>query len=113
MAVNTNATIVRGKFETAREMAFGDITSSFTSISDPFDASFSVLFIQNFTDVIIDFSVSFEGLTTTFSLASGGSISTDMVANMVMVSAGEGAFCKYRSNVPSSGFVQVSAVTPV
>ena len=105
-------TIVRAKFEDARETAFGGITSSFTKIGTTFDANFSVIYVQNFTDVIIDFSISFSGLTTTFSLAPSGIICTDMIANSMQVSIGESAWCKYRAGAPSSGFVQVVTVTP-
>ena len=108
-----NGNIVRGKFEPALEMAFGSITSSLTRIGTPFTAPFSVLYLQNFTDVIIDFSVSYAGDSVTFSLAPGGAISTDMITNSVTVATGESAWCKYRSGAPSSGFVQVSSVTPV
>lgn len=110
--VESNTTIVRGKFDTARETAFGSITSSFTRIGTVFALPFSVLYLQNFTDQIMDFSVSYDGLTTTFSLAPGGAISTDMITNSVQISAGESAWVKYRT-APASGFVQVSAVTPV
>jgi len=114
MAFISNSTaIVRAKFETAREMAFGSITNSFTKIGTTFDANFSVVYVQNFTDVIIDFSISFDGLTTTFSLAPSGIICTDMIANSMQVSVGESAWCKYRTGAPTSGFVQVSTVTPV
>lgn len=107
-----NATIPRGKFETARELAFGSITSSFTAIGTPFASNFGILYVQNFTDVVIDFSVSFDGLTTTFSLESGGKLTTDMFTNNMQVSLGESAWCKYRSGAPTSGFVQVSVVSP-
>lgn len=109
----TSSVIVRAKFETARETAFGAITSSFTQIGTTFAAPFSIVYVQNFTDVIIDFSISFDGLTTTFSLAPNGIICTDMNSNNMQISAGEAAWCKYRAGAPSSGFVQVSAVTPV
>jgi uncharacterized membrane protein (DUF4010 family) len=105
-------TIVRAKFSVAREVAFGSITNSFTRIGTPFDDNFSILFIQNFTDTIMDFSVSFDGNDITFSLAAGGTISTDMASNQVQISRGESAWVKYRS-VPSSGFVQVASVIPV
>ena len=112
-STSTPNSIVRAKFETARETAFGSITSSFTRIGTAFDASFSILYIQNFTDQIMDFSVSFDGLTTTFSLAPAGIIASDMITNQVQISAGESAWVKYRSTPPASGFVQVAAVTPV
>lgn len=112
MAVSVN-TPSRGKFETAREMAFGDITNSFTMIGDTFDNSFDLIFVQNFTDVTIDFSISFEGLTTTFSLAAGGALTADMLTNNVIIAKGEAAWCKYRSGAPSSGFVQVASIEPV
>ena len=44
-----NGNVVRGKFEPALEMAYGDITSSLTMIGTPFAAPFSVLYLQNFT----------------------------------------------------------------
>lgn len=112
MAVSVN-TPARAKFETAREMAFGDITNSFTMIGSTFDASFDLIFIQNFTDVQIDFSISYEGLTTTFTLASGGALTADMLSNNVTVSKGEAAWCKYRDGAPSSGFVQVASIEAV
>ena len=110
---NVIDTVVRGRFEPVREIAFGDLTNSFQRVGDAFSASYYVLFIQNFTDVTVDFSLSFAGTDVTFSLASGGAISTDMFTNGVQVSQGESAWAKYRDGAPSSGFVQVSAVSPV
>lgn len=112
MPVTTNG-VVRAKFETVRETAFGDITASFARIGTEFDLNFSVLYVQNFTDVIIDFSISFDGLTTTFSLAPLGSLTSDMDTNQVQISQGESAWCKFRSGAPTSGFVQVSAISGV
>ena len=112
MPIITNG-IVRAKFEVAREMAFGDITNSFTRIGSVFEDNFSVLYVQNFTDVNIDFSISYAGTDKTFTLAPGGIICSDMDSNQVQISQGEAAFCKYRSGAPTSGFVQVSAITAV
>lgn len=110
MPITTNG-IVRARFETAREMAFGDITASFTKIGTTFSDNFSVLYVQNFTDVVIDFSISYAGTDLTFSLAANGTLTADMDTNQVQISAGESAWCKYRSGAPTSGFVQVSAIT--
>jgi hypothetical protein len=105
--------IVRAKFEPVREMAYSSITTSFQQIGTPFAATFSVIYVQNLTDQIIDFSVSYNGTDIAFSLAPMGTLSTDMVTNSVQVSAGESAWAKYRSgSAPSKGFVQVSAITP-
>lgn len=104
---------VRGIFEEARELAFGDITNSFKRVGDPFMYSYSVIFVQNFTDVTIDFSLSYDGAPVRFSLAAGGALSTDMMSNGVQVSQGESAWAKYRDGAPSSGFVQVAAVSPI
>lgn len=112
MPVTTNG-VVRAKFETARETNFAAITNTFTRIGTVFDLNFSVLYVQNFTDVIIDFSVSYDGLTTTFSLAPLGTLTSDMDTNQVQISAGESAWCKYRSVAPTSGFVQVAAISAV
>lgn len=111
MAFNT--AIPRAQFETAREMAFGSITNSFTKIGSTFADNFGVLYVQNFTDVTIDFSISFAGATTTFSLEAGGKLTADMYTNNMQVSQGESAWCKYRSGAPTSGFVQVSVISPV
>ena len=100
----------RAKFETAREMAFGDIDSVMTQIGDPFDDNFGILWVQNFTDVYIDFSISFDGATVTFSLEPLGKLSADLYTNTLEVSAGEAAWCQYRDGAPSEGFVQVSVV---
>lgn len=108
-----NVSIPRAKFEPAREMAFGDITNSFTAIGDPFSQNFGVLYVQNFTDVTIDFSISYGGTDINFSLGTGEKLSTDMFTNNMQVAQGESAWCKYRSGAPSSGFVQVSVVSPV
>ena len=104
---------VRGKYITALETGYADITSSFTIIGAPFTTSFSNIGVQNFTDVIIDFSISYDGLTTTFSLAPNGTNKDDLVTNQVQIAVGESAWCKYRSGAPTLGFVQVSAITPV
>lgn len=105
--------IVRAKFEVARETAFGAITASFTQIGSVFADNFSVLYVQNFTDVIIDFSISYAGTDLTFSLAPLGTLTSDMDTNQIQISKGEAAWCKYRSTPPSSGFVQVAAITAV
>lgn len=108
-----SSAIVRAQFETARETAFGAITNSFTMIGTPFTANFSVLYVQNFTDVNIDFCISLTSLTTKFTLAPNGIICTDMISNGMQIAKGEAAWCKYRAGAPSSGFVQVTTVTPV
>lgn len=107
-----NTAIPRGQFETAREMAFGSITNSFTKIGSTFSDHFGILYVQNYTDVIIDFSISFDGLTTTFSLEAGGKLSADMFTNNMQVAQGESPWCKYRTGAPTSGFVQVSVISP-
>lgn len=112
MSITTNG-IVRAKFETARETAFGSITNTFTRIGTAFELNYSVLFVQNFTDVIIDFSISYDGLTTTFSLAPNGTLTADMDTNQVQTSSGESAWCKYRTGAPTSGFVQIAAISAV
>ena len=111
MAISEN-TPSRGRFDPVREQAFGDINPTLTMIGPVFEASFYILYIQNFTDVVIDFSVSFAGEDVTVSLAAGGAFSTDMLTNDVVVAKGEAAWCRYRDGAPSSGFVQVSAVIP-
>lgn len=110
MPVNT--TIPRARFETAREMAFGSITNSFTRVGTVFGENFGIMYIQNFTDVTIDFSVSFDGTSVTFSLGAGDKLTTDMFANNLEIAKGESVFCKYRSAAPTSGFVQVALVSP-
>lgn len=109
----TATALQRAKFRAVREKAFGSITGSMTAIGDPFANSFGILYVQNFTDVNIDFSVSYAGIDVTFTLAPSGIISTDMVTNGMQVSAGESAWCKHRGVAPTSGFVQVSEVSPV
>ena len=111
--IGPNTSIVRAKYDTALETAYSSITSSFTIIGAPFVAPFSIVYVQNFTDVIIDFSISYDGLTTCFSLAPGGMICSDMISNQIQVSAGESAWCKYRTGAPTTGFVQLNSVTPV
>lgn len=111
MPVNT--TIPRAQFGVAREKAFGSITNSFTKIGATFDDNFGVLYVQNFTDVTIDFSISFAGTDVTFSLEASGKLTADMFTNNMQVAKGESAWCKYRTDAPSSGFVQVSVISPV
>lgn len=105
--------IVRGKFDPAREVAFGSITNSFTRVGTPFDANFYIFWVQNLTNQTIDFSLSFDGLDKTFSLAPSGTLSSDMFTNSIQISKGESIWCKYRTLAPTSGFVQLSAVAPV
>lgn len=109
---NAATTIVRGKFITAMEVAYGDITSSFTMIGTPFTANFYILYVQNFTDQILDFNISLDGLDTRFSLAPNGIICSDMFTNNIQISVGEAAWVKYRTDAPTMGFVQVAAITP-
>lgn len=105
--------ITRAKFEPVREMAYSSITTSFQQVGTAFTSTFSVIYVQNLTNQIIDFSVSYNGTDVTFSLAPNGALSTDMVTNSVQVSAGESAWAKYRTgSAPTKGFVQVSAITP-
>ncbi len=111
--VTTPLTISRAKFEPARETAFGAITSSFTRIGTVFDRSFGIIYVQNFTDQILDISVSYAGVDTTFSLAPEGTFAGDMITNQMQISQGESAWVKARTSLPGSGFVQVSTVTPV
>lgn len=103
----------RAKFTEAREKAFGDITNSFTRVGTAFENPSSILYVQNLTDQIMDFSISFEGEDVTFSLLPNGTLCADMEANQVAVAKGEGIFVKYRSTPPTSGFVQYSSVLAV
>jgi len=112
MSISVYSQISRAQFETARELAFGSITSSMTQIGSTFSTNFGILYVQNFTDQLIDFSISYAGLTVTFSLEAGGKLTTDMFTNNLQVAVGESAWCKYRSTPPGSGFVQVSVVSP-
>lgn len=112
MSITTNG-VVRAKYETARETAFGSITSSLTRIGSVFDAPFSIVYIHNYTDVYIDFSISYDGLSVCFTLEPGGKLTSDMNTNQIQISAGESAWCQYRTGAPTTGFVQVAAVTPV
>lgn len=105
-------TISRARFEPVREAAFGAITGSFVKVGSSFDVNFSIFYAQNFTDQIMDFSISFDGSDVTFSLAPSGIICSDMISNCVQISAGESAWVKYRTTPPASGFVQFSAITP-
>lgn len=106
----------RAKFSAARELAYTDITSSFKKIGSTFEDSFRVVYLQNLTDAIMDFSVSFEGTDTAFSLAPTGTMTLDITANggggIFQISAGESAWVKYRS-APTTGFVQFSSVIGV
>ena len=106
----------RAKFETAREMAFGSITNVFQIIGTDFDDQPRIIYIQNFTDTIMDFSISYSGLTTCFSLGSGGAFTSDITANgagsTFTPALGEAVWVKYRS-APSSGFVQFTGVIQV
>lgn len=111
MPVNT--TIPRAQFGAAREMAFGSITSSFTKIGTTFSDNFGVLYVQNFTDATIDFSISFAGTDVTFSLGASEKLSADMFTNNMQIAKGESAWCKYRTGAPTTGFVQVSVISPV
>ncbi len=108
---------VRAKFDTGREAVFGNITSSFTRIGTAFDASYKLVYVQNFTDVVLDFSISYEGLTTCFSLAAGGTLAADVSANgggtVFQTAVGESAWVKHRGAAPTTGFVQFSAVLGV
>lgn len=106
-------TVARAKFTEAREKAFGDITNSFTMVGTVFENPSSILYVQNLTDQIMDFSISFEGTDVTFSLAPNGTLSADMEANQVSIAKGEAIFVKYRSTPPTSGFVQFSSVLAV
>ena len=106
-------TFVRGKFDTAREAAFGAITSSFTQVGTAFEAPFSIYYVQNFTDQLMDFSISFQGLTRVVTLAPNGIICGDMISNSLLIATGESIWVKARGSLPASGFVQFSAVTPI
>lgn len=103
----------RAKFTEAREKAFGDISSSFTRIGNTFEIPDSIIYVQNFTNQMMDFSISFEGEDITFSLQPNGTFCADMASNLVAVAKGEGIFVKYRSTPPTSGFVQFSSVIAV
>ena len=106
-------TTARAKFTEAREMAFGDITNSFQRIGNTFEIPDSIIYVQNFTDQMMDFSISFLGEEVSFSLQPNGTFAADMETNQVAVAKGEGVFVKYRSTPPTSGFVQFSSVIAV
>lgn len=106
-----STTSTRAKFDTALETAFGSITSTFTQVGGvPLPGAYRIVFVQNLTNQTMDFSISYSGLTTTFSLLSNDKIAVDVSANgnggTFQTAAGEGCWVKYRSVAPTSGFVQ-------
>jgi hypothetical protein len=107
----------RAKFSTAREAAFGDITSSFTRMGTEFESQPRVVFVQNFTNQVMDFSISFAGDSTCFSLSPGDKFVCDITANGAgnefTPTIGESCWVKARSALPGSGFVQFSSVVAV
>jgi hypothetical protein len=104
--------IVRGKFDPARVLAYSAITSTFQQISTPFANTLFIFFVQNFTDQNIDFSVSFTGVDLSFTLAPGGTLTSDMFSNGIQLSVGEAVWVRYTSAAPTTGFVQFSAILP-
>lgn len=105
--------IVRGKFDVAREMPYTSITTTFQQISPVFSDVFYIFFAQNFTNQNIDFSVSYLGTDLSFTLAPGGTISSDMYTNSIQIAKGEAVWVRYRTGAaPTSGFVQFSAILP-
>ena len=104
---------IRGKFDASREIAYTAITATFAPISTAFANTLYIWFAQNFTDQNIDFSVSFTGIDLSFTLAPGGTISSDMFTNGIQLSAGESVWVRYRTAAaPTIGFVQFSAILP-
>lgn len=102
-------------FLPAQEMAYTSITNSFTLIGTAFQQPIRVLFVQNLTDAIMDFSISnqLSGAVTHFSLDAGNKLTLDVTTNKTLT-AGiylpkfTGVYVQYRS-APTKGFVQASA----
>jgi hypothetical protein len=114
MPVQDVGAAIRGRFETARELAFGDITSSFKIVGSAMDLSCYISGLQNFTDVYIDISISFAGDSTVLTLApNGGAHTYDLNTNAMLISQGEAVWAKYRTGAPTTGFIQVIVVAPV
>jgi len=110
--MSLNANPIRGKFDAARVEIYSGITATFAPIGNPFANTLYIWFAQNFTDQNIDFSVSFTGVDLSFTLAPGGTISSDMFTNGIQLSIGEYVWVRYSSAAPTLGFVQFSAILP-
>jgi hypothetical protein len=111
-----SAPAIRAKFEAVREAAFGSITTSFTVVGIPIAPAVRHCIVQNFTNVILDFSISQEGTVHHFSLAPSVAYVFDVTANETttegfFLGAGQSLWVRYRTGAPAtSGFVQFSTV---
>lgn len=110
-----SAPAIRAKYEPIREVAFGSITGTFTTVGVPISPAVRHCIVQNFTDQILDFSISQEGTVHHFSLSSSTAYVFDVTANETttegfFLGAGQSLWVRHRGSAPTSGFVQFSTV---
>jgi hypothetical protein len=104
---------IRLMMEPQRSVAAGDFTTGYIGIGTAFDHPLRMIFIQNLTDVTLQFSL--DGVNPHFPLPSEGFLLMDITSNK---SIGEGFYIAQGSRIyveeitdfPSTGAVYVSVM---
>jgi hypothetical protein len=103
---------IKVAWEAEREVAFGDITSGYVALGDPYFAPVRNLVIQNGTDANVAFS--FDGVTQNLTVFAGVSMTFDYCSNKnesggdLSQQKGTQIYIKYKAGAPSSGSVCVA-----
>jgi len=90
------------------DVAFGSITASYTTFNTIVAAS-AILVLNNFTNVIIDYTLS-GGISTQGHLGAGDSVTLDLKSNQVVASGSVAVGFKANSALPSSGFCSLTNI---
>ena len=107
---------IKAKFEAQKEIAFGAIDANYSAIGTAFTNTARVIFIDNFTDVALQFS--FDGVNDHFIVWGPGGKAIDVTANRSDVTGelyfpvGQIVYVKTIAafGAPSSGSAYISLV---
>lgn len=105
------STSIRLRADVQRSLAFGSIGAAYMGIGTAFTAPIRIIFIQNLTDALLQFS--FNGVDDNFPLPAGGFLLLDVTANKTnqasgfFIAEGDRIYVK-EVGTPTTGAVYVS-----
>lgn len=102
-------------FEPVSELAFGSISGSFALVGRPVAPAVRIIFVSNFTDAILDFSL--NGTEHHFSLGPSQSMTVDLTSNRTTEGRGgfymgihKALYVRDRGSAATSGFVSFAKI---
>lgn len=108
------ATNIRVAYEPLRSIAFGDVTTSYQAVGDPFANPVRILKVTNLTDQ--DMLISFDGTTDHDVVAANGFYLYDYASNKSSVGGlleqpqNNQIYIKAEGTLPGSGNIYVTVV---